>query len=239
MHAIREGMVVRTTDGEKLGKVASVQGDEFIIEKGLLFKHDYRARCDHIIDVRGDEIIYQRVGAEDRERATPGATPIRETPIKEPMKETAGAAPRDEEPRIPLVEEEVEVSKRATERPGARVKKVVVTENKQFTVPVTREEVIVERVPVDEKTAATASTKLQEDEITVPVVEEEVIVSKRPVIKEEVRVRKQEVQEQRVASAEVRHEEVQVEEVRQPASTGGDMTGGYSAPGRGGDNVKK
>lgn len=231
MRAIREGMTVRTTDGKKLGKVASVHGDDFIIEKGLLFKQDFRARCDHIIDVRGDEIIYQRVGEEDREPATP----MKETA----RNETAGAAPRDEEPRIPLVEEELEVSKRATERPGARVKKVVVTENKQFTVPVTREEVIVERVPVDEKTAATASTKLEEAEITVPVVEEEVIISKRPVIKEEVRVRKQEVQEQRVASAEVRHEEVHVEEARQPASTGGDMTGGYSAPGRDGDNVKK
>jgi uncharacterized protein (TIGR02271 family) len=239
---IREGMTVRTPDGEKLGKVASVIGDEFIIEKGLLFKHDYRARCDRIMEVRGDEIIYQPIGADERAAGgvesaaavTAGAAPAQAATPQ-------AATPRDEI-RVPLAEEEVDVQKRATQRAGARITKDVVTEEKQVTVPVTREKISVERVAVEPGTPAKAS--FQQDEVTIPVVEEEVIVTKRPVVREEVRVRKQEVQEQRVASTDVRREEARVEELpntEEAATTstpGTDTVGGMRAPGRDDDKMK-
>ena len=54
---VREGMVVRSIDGEKLGKVFAIGDGEFHIEKGLFFPKDYLVRYSEISDIRGDEII--------------------------------------------------------------------------------------------------------------------------------------------------------------------------------------
>ncbi|MBA4116780.1 MAG: DUF2382 domain-containing protein [Rubrobacter sp.] len=54
--------------------------------------------------------------------------------------------------------------------------------------------------------------EIREDEIVVPVVEEEVIVDKRPVVKEEIRVRKDVVQDEEIVEADVRKEEVDIED---------------------------
>jgi hypothetical protein len=54
---IKEGMTVRSIDGEKLGKVFAVQEGEFLIEKGLFFPKDYVCRYSEINDIRDGEII--------------------------------------------------------------------------------------------------------------------------------------------------------------------------------------
>ncbi|NMO14476.1 YsnF/AvaK domain-containing protein [Pyxidicoccus fallax] len=54
---VREGMIVRSVDGEKLGKVFAVGDGEFHIEKGLFFPKDYLVRYSEISDIRGGEII--------------------------------------------------------------------------------------------------------------------------------------------------------------------------------------
>jgi len=54
---IKEGMTVRSIDGEKLGKVFAVQDGEFLIEKGLFFPKDYVCRYSEISDIRNGEII--------------------------------------------------------------------------------------------------------------------------------------------------------------------------------------
>jgi hypothetical protein len=69
---IREGMIVRTPDGEKLGRVASVGNEDFTIERGLLFKHRFVAPLEHVIliDDEKDELICRPVElpASERER---------------------------------------------------------------------------------------------------------------------------------------------------------------------------
>jgi len=188
---IREGMVVRGTDGEKLGKVKSISGDEFIIEKGLLFKEDFTARCENITDVQGDEITY-------------------------------AAQARQDEVRMPLAEEQLLVEKQAKQAGEVKIHKEVVTEEKQVAVPVQREEVVVERTPVNEARPAAADAFVERD-IAVPVMEEEVRVTKQPVVREEVRVRKEPVQEQRAASAEVRREEAHVDDSEMRRERRGDI----------------
>jgi len=79
------------------------------------------------------------------------------------------------------------------------------------TVPVTREEVRVERVPAGRDASAGESDFASQD-VAVPVMEEEVTVSKRPVVREEVRISKQSRQEQRPVRAQVRREEVEIED---------------------------
>ncbi|RYZ35064.1 MAG: DUF2382 domain-containing protein [Myxococcaceae bacterium] len=53
---IKEGMTVRSSDGEKLGKVFAVSEGEFHIEKGMFFPKDYLVRYAEVSDVRNGEI---------------------------------------------------------------------------------------------------------------------------------------------------------------------------------------
>jgi hypothetical protein len=60
---IRKGMIVRTPDGEKLGRVASVGAEEFTIERGIVFKTRFPAPFQHVIavDDEKDELICRPV----------------------------------------------------------------------------------------------------------------------------------------------------------------------------------
>jgi uncharacterized protein (TIGR02271 family) len=55
--SIKEGWTVRSSDGEKLGKVFALGDGEFQIEKGLFFPKDYLCSYADIADVRGHDII--------------------------------------------------------------------------------------------------------------------------------------------------------------------------------------
>jgi hypothetical protein len=71
-------MTVRSTDGEKLGKVIACEADRFFIEKGFFFPKDYVARYDDVGEVRGDEILLRHTRAELRgEGAAAGAASVR------------------------------------------------------------------------------------------------------------------------------------------------------------------
>ena len=60
---IREGMIVRTPDGEKLGRIASVGDETFTIERGHVFRHRFVAPLEHVIavDDEKDELICRPV----------------------------------------------------------------------------------------------------------------------------------------------------------------------------------
>ena len=117
---------------------------------------------------------------------------------------------RDEdEIRVQRSEEELRTGTREREAGEVGVRKSVRTEREQVRVPKRREEVSVERVPVDEEGTG---AEIGDDEVSVPVVEEEVVVDKRPVVKEEIRVRKDVVQDEEVVEEDVRKEEVDVED---------------------------
>lgn len=60
---IRQGMIVRTPDGAKLGRVASVGPNDLTIERGHIFKHSFTAPIEHVIvvDDEKDELIVRPV----------------------------------------------------------------------------------------------------------------------------------------------------------------------------------
>ncbi len=87
-------------------------------------------------------------------------------------------------------------------------------------VPVTHEEVYVERRPVDRRPADRPISESDTEAIRVPVTAERVQVDKEPVVYEEVGVGKRVTQETRQVSDTVRREELRMEhegdvEVRQ------------------------
>jgi uncharacterized protein (TIGR02271 family) len=97
-----------------------------------------------------------------------------------------------------------------------RIRKIVHSELKHFIIPVTKEEVRVERVPVSESSALGSTPQdignFEEKVVNIPVTEEEVTISKRPVVREEVRVTKERQTEQRDITEEVRKEDVEIQE---------------------------
>jgi uncharacterized protein (TIGR02271 family) len=119
------------------------------------------------------------------------------------------AAEKDRE-RIELREEELRATKEQVKAGEVRVRKDVVTEEKTIDVPVTREEVVIERHPASGRPAA-GSIK-EGEEIRVPLTEEEVRVEKRPVVKEEITVSKRKVQETETVRDTARREEARIEE---------------------------
>jgi uncharacterized protein (TIGR02271 family) len=110
-------------------------------------------------------------------------------------------------------EEELQVGTQRRESGRARLRKYVVTEQVETTVPVQREEVRVEREPITEanRDQAMAGPEISEEEHEVVLHEEEPVVGKRTVPKERVRMDKDTVSEEQGVSEEVRKERIEAE----------------------------
>jgi uncharacterized protein (TIGR02271 family) len=110
-------------------------------------------------------------------------------------------------------EEELQVGTQTRERGRARLRKYVVTEEQQVTVPVQREEVRVEREPITDANldAATSGPAISEEEHEVTLHEETPVVEKRAVPKERVRLDTDTVTEERQVTEEVRKEQIEAD----------------------------
>jgi uncharacterized protein (TIGR02271 family) len=110
-------------------------------------------------------------------------------------------------------EEELHVGTASRERGRARLRKYVVTEEVQQTVPVRREEVRVEREPITDANidGATDGPAISDEEHEVVLHEEEVVIEKRAVPKERIRLEKDTVTDEQQVSDEVRKERIDVD----------------------------
>jgi uncharacterized protein (TIGR02271 family) len=110
-------------------------------------------------------------------------------------------------------EEELAVGTTSRESGRARLRKYVVTENVETTVPVQREELRVEREPITDANRADAvdGPAISEEEHEVVLHAEEPVVEKKVVAKERVRMDKDTVTEDETVSDEVRKERIDVE----------------------------
>ena len=140
---------------------------------------------------------------------------------------------------VPIREERLQVNKQVVQTGEVIIRKRVITENKTFTIPVTREEVTIERLPAGGSADATLNTTTERntaltsgqtalDQTTATMVdgsemlnnggtirilvrEEQVTLNKQTVVVEEVVVHKQQIQENQQITDTVKHEEVRVE----------------------------
>jgi uncharacterized protein (TIGR02271 family) len=119
---------------------------------------------------------------------------------------------QDVETRIPVIEERLNVSKRVS-TDEATIRKTPMTETKTVEVPVTHEEVTIERRPASGQTRADQPVGAQ-TEVKVPVSREQVEVTKEPYVKEEVSVKKVPVTETKTVSDTVKSEKVDVSRPR-------------------------
>jgi len=127
----------------------------------------------------------------------------------------------DQQQALRLREEQLNVSKERVQAGEVRLRKDVVEEQKTVNVPVTHEEVYVERRPVTD--GQVDNTPIGQDEtIRVPVSEEQVQVTKTPVVTGEVAVGKRSVQENQQVSDTVRREEARLDQSGNPVVQGAD-----------------
>jgi uncharacterized protein (TIGR02271 family) len=111
---------------------------------------------------------------------------------------------------IPLHEEQLDVNKQRVQSGEARLHKEVVEEQRSIDVPVTHEEVVVERHAVTG--GRVSDTPIGQDEvIRVPVTDEQVNVTKNTVETGEVSIGKRQVQDTQRVSDTVRREEPRIE----------------------------
>lgn len=112
---------------------------------------------------------------------------------------------------VQLLGEVLRVHKDRVERGEVRVRKDIITETQTVQVPVTREELVVERVPVDQNTQPAGAVG-EGQEIRIPLTEETASIDKGTVVRDQVAVGKRPVSEVRDLSAEVRREELVVDD---------------------------
>jgi len=111
---------------------------------------------------------------------------------------------------VELREEELQARTDTVETGRVNIGKEIVEETQTLDVPVTREEVTIERHPI-ERRPADGGIGEGDATLRVPVREEQVSVDKRTVVTEEISVGKRQLQDTQQVSGTVRREEVRIE----------------------------
>jgi uncharacterized protein (TIGR02271 family) len=111
-------------------------------------------------------------------------------------------------------EERLNVGTQNVQTGRARLRKHIVTEQQQVTVPVQHEEVTLEREPITDANvgAATDGPALSEEEHEVTLSEERVVVDKETVPVERVQLGTETHTEQQQVTEDVAHEEIELDE---------------------------
>lgn len=119
----------------------------------------------------------------------------------------------DEVARIPLVEERLRVRKQTRETGRVRLTKHVDVREELVDEPLFREEVEIERVPVNRYVDELAATRSRGDTTIFPVYEEVLVVEKRLLLKEELHVTRRRTEHRNPQRVTLRSERVEVERV--------------------------
>ncbi len=123
----------------------------------------------------------------------------------------SGAAQNQNEMRVPVMEEQLNVEKRQAQQGEVQIHKTVTQEQVNVPVELRREAVQVQEVDVPNRPVAPGEAAFQEGTIRVPVRGEEAVVNKQAVVTGEVAINKTVTAEQQTVSDSVRREEVRVD----------------------------
>lgn len=203
-------------NGEDFGEVQDVSNGFVLVQRGIINKEKFIIPQNLVESYDGDIVRFgisedemlKKYGEESKaitETTTTEATSSMET-------ETAHDAVQDEM-TVHLTEEKLDVSKDVYEDQATITKKPV-TETKTLEVPVTHEEVSIERrAPSGGKGQVTAEGPVTStEEINTPLKKDEVEVSKTPYVKEEVAIKKKPVTETKQVTEEVTSERLAAED---------------------------
>jgi uncharacterized protein (TIGR02271 family) len=125
---------------------------------------------------------------------------------------------------IPVIAEEITVDKKVIESGKVRISKRISEHEELVDVPLFREEVRVERVPINLFVEALPPVRQEGNTMIIPVVEEQIVIQKKLLLVEELRVRKEVVEHHQPQTVNVRKEEVEIKRVAGNRKTGGSGT---------------
>jgi uncharacterized protein (TIGR02271 family) len=152
-----------------------------------------------------------------------GQTAGYDTAATASSRETAADTSTDEGRRMQLREEQLRVGKQTVQAGEVGLHKEVVSEQQSVDVPVTHEEVVIERRP---GSGQPSDVPIGAGETyRVPVSAEQVSVQKQQVVREEITLGKQQVQDSQQVSDTVRREEARVDRKGDAIIQGDDTVG--------------
>jgi uncharacterized protein (TIGR02271 family) len=218
---ITPGDEVFGSDGEKVGTVADVQPTYLVVEKGFFFPTDYYVPLSAVTMAEAGQVylmVTKDAALHSGWDVVPDLTATTDTQVLaqdrlvgEPEMAAYEVAAEDDLV-IPVREQELSATLREREAGAVRVEKRVVAEDRVLEVPVTEEQVRVERRIVDRSVGAADADAFEEIVIEVPLTTEEVDLRKQARVVEEVVVSKEAVQHTEQVAGTVRREEVVVDE---------------------------
>jgi uncharacterized protein (TIGR02271 family) len=192
-------------DDSDFGEVQEVGQNYVMTQRGIVNKDKFYIPK-YLVQGYDGSTLWFNASASDMETFRRESPPAYEEYRKSYRTEEV---PLDIETRIPLISERLDVKKRVLTDEVTIVKEPV-AETKTIDVPVTHEELRVERRPASESyTTAESMTPVESrTEIKVPLTREEVEVAKKPEVTEEVVIKKEPVTETRRVTETVRSEKV-------------------------------
>jgi uncharacterized protein (TIGR02271 family) len=138
--------------------------------------------------------------------------------------------PSDDFRTIPIVEEVLDVQRHRVETGKVRITKVVHERKEEVNTSRVREEVTIERIPLNRLVDAPISIRQEGDTLIIPVLEEVVVIEKRLRVTEELRITKRRIEEPTSQQVMLRREEVIVERLdpseQQPQTFGKESSHG-------------
>lgn len=129
--------------------------------------------------------------------------------IKKETKETA-----DDDTKLRLRKEELNIAKSSVQKGEVEFGKEIIEEQKTVDVPVTREEVVIERKSLNNE--ASDSPITDEQSIRIPVNEEKVHVDKHTVVTGEISAHKRAIEDTEHIEETLKREEAQINKIGNP-----------------------
>jgi len=198
----------RGNNDEDFGEVQDIQGNYVLVQKGIINKEKFYIPKDQAESYDGDVLRF-RISQEDLNQYQHEPPSIWDSDSTQET--TTYERETDEEETIPLTEERLDVSKTSQENQATITKKPV-KETKTVEVPLTREEVSIERRPASGQTEAQSPIQSEKD-IKIPLKREEAKVSKKPYVKEEAVIKKKAFTDTKEITEDVTSEELDTSNV--------------------------
>ncbi|HEY6164848.1 MAG TPA: YsnF/AvaK domain-containing protein [Nitrososphaeraceae archaeon] len=204
---------------EDLGEVQEVGSNYVLVQRGMINKEKFYIPKDMAESYDGNVLRFRISEEAVKSKYMRNSPPSTSTSTQE--RTTTPSMPRqrqdrtaeEQETTVPLTEERLGVSKTASSR-EATITKEPVTETKSVEVPLTHEEISVERRPASSSssssTTAADSPVQSRTETKVPLKQEQAQVTKQPYVKEEVSVKEKPVTETKTVNDQVTSEKVKV-----------------------------
>ena len=116
---------------------------------------------------------------------------------------------------VPVLQDVLDVHINSVETGRVRIRKIVHEHEEVVDPPLLREEVVIERVPINRIVDGPISARSEEDVLIIPVMEEVLVIEKRLLLKEEIRITTRREETHAPQRVTLRREEATVERITQ------------------------